>query len=55
MSNQETDKRETYHKSQITIEDLPVDVARQDEVKGSTSGGTGGRIYTITIKAPDAA
>lgn len=54
MSKQETNKKETDHKSQLTIEDLPVDVARQDEVNGSSGIGTQ-RIYTITIKATDAA
>lgn len=34
MSKQETNKIETEHKSEISLGDLPVDDAQQDEVKG---------------------
>ena len=53
MSKQETDKTKPEQTKQINLEDLPVDEAQLDEVKGSAGTGTG-RIYTITITATDA-
>jgi hypothetical protein len=37
MSKQETNKMRAEQKGQIHLEDLPVDEARQDEVKGGES------------------
>jgi hypothetical protein len=37
MSKRENDKVKAEQRSQINLEDLPVDEARQDEVKGGES------------------
>lgn len=51
MSKQETIELKAKQTSQINLEDLPVDEAQQDEVKGGTGvAAPDGRIYTITIK-----
>ncbi len=48
MSKQETDKRGTEHKSQITLEDLSVGDAQRDEVKGVNRLGDP-ITYTYTV------
>jgi hypothetical protein len=38
MSEKETEKTKAEEKGQVTIEDLTVDEAKQDEVKGGRDG-----------------